>query len=399
MSKTKILPDSKLMFIVVVLAFAIVQQLARPKYCTVCRMNAPPTADANSSSQYAYDQPPQQLVQFVSYSAIITVQNDTELRTAVSNLQPNSTLKIAPGVYRGGQTVQGIDGLTIEAADPQRSPIFQGGANAWHFSNCSNLTVRNLICKEQTGNGLNLDDGGKAKAATNVTLEKLQVIDIGPKGNHDGIKLSGLDGFRVTECLIQGWGGQGIDMVGCRDGLIDKCRFEGKEGFSASAGVQTKGGSSDIIVENCKFKDAGERPLNIGGSTGLDYFRPKDAKYEAARIVARHNRIEGSLCAVAFVGVDGAEFEDNEILYPQKWIFRVLQETTGERFVPCRNVKVVNNRITFRRAEVQIEANIGAGTQAETFQFRGNHWHAVDRPDRSHPKLPVKEEDGHYGVP
>ncbi len=93
-----------------------------------------------------------------------------------------------------------------------------------------------------------------------------------------------------------------------------------------------------------------------------------------------------------------AELSDNTILYPKKWVLRILQETNGERFVPCRNIKVFNNRIAFKRAEVQVECNVGSGTAANTSEFRGNHWFAADQPNRSKPKLPVEELDGHYGV-
>ncbi|MBU6387081.1 MAG: right-handed parallel beta-helix repeat-containing protein [Planctomycetes bacterium] len=137
----------------------------------------------------------------------------------------------------------------------------------------------------------------------------------------------------IRDCGISGWGGQGIDMVGCHDSLVSGCRFVGKPNFTATAGVQTKGGCSDIMIEKCHFIQAGERPMNIGGSTDWRLFRPASAKFEARRIAVRDNTIEGSSCAAAFVGVDGAEFIGNTILYPEKRIFRVLQETTAEDFL------------------------------------------------------------------
>ncbi len=120
--------------------------------------------------------------------------------------------------------------------------------------------------------------------------------------------------------------------------MISFCRIIGKEGFSASAGIQLKGGTSDIVIERCHLTNAGGRPINLGGSTGLPYFRPVGAKHEAARLIVRNNTIEGGLCAAAFVGVDGAEFVDNTVKYPERWIFRILQETQEPGFVPCRNV-------------------------------------------------------------
>ncbi len=322
-----------------------------------------------------------------------------ELRAALAKLADGDTLKIAPGEYPGGNHVSGVAKLTITALDPGNPPVFVAGANAWHFSRCPGLSLSHLHTRGQTSNGLNLDDGGdRENPVEGITLAHLEIRDIGPKGNHDGIKGSGLVNLTVRDCLIEGWGGQGIDLVGCHRSLITGCRFVGKEGFSASAGVQFKGGCSEIVVEKCVFTNAGERPLNLGGSTGLAYFRPPGAKYEAAKLIARENMIEGGLCAASFVGVDGAAFSNNTILFPGRWIFRILQETTEPGFVPCRNVRVTGNRILFRRGEIRSDVNIGGGTAPETFIFERNHWFAEDRPEASKPQLPVEETGGVYGT-
>ncbi len=292
-----------------------------------------------------------------------------------------------------------VERLTIEALDPNQPPHFKGSANAWQFSRCDHLSLRHLKLSGQTSNGLNLDDGGKFDSPTiGITISNVEVSDIGPRGNCDGIKCSGLDRLTIEHCRISGWGGQGIDMVGCHDSVIRHCEFVGKPGFTASAGVQTKGGSSDIRIEGCQFNNAGERPLNLGGSTDLNLFRPSGAMYEAKRITTTNNRIEGSLCAVAFVGIEGAEFNSNTILYPEKWVFRILQETRAEGFAACSNVTIANNQIIFRRSIVQTEVNIGEGTKPETFRFAGNRWYAEDRPQTSQPRLPTQEANGTYGT-
>ncbi|MCX6838300.1 MAG: right-handed parallel beta-helix repeat-containing protein [Verrucomicrobia bacterium] len=329
----------------------------------------------------------------------IIVRDGDSLRTALLSLKPDTTLKIAPGDYPGGHHVSGVEKLTVAALEPENPPHFKSGANAWHFSRCNELTLRNLRISGQTSNGLNLDDGGDwANPSTGITIEHVAISDIGPKGNHDGIKCSGLDKVTIRDCTITGWGGQGIDFVGCHHSVITGCKFIGKEGFTASAGIQLKGGTSDVAVEKCHFTNAGERPINLGGSTGQPYFRPQGAKHEAARLIVRDNIIEGSLCAAAFVGVDGAEFSGNTILYPMRWIFRILQETREPEFTPCRNVLIKDNRIVFRRSQVQIDINIGDGTAPETFRFENNRWFAEDRPQASKPRLPVEEKDGVNGV-
>lgn len=329
----------------------------------------------------------------------VVVRTAVELKEALRAPAPGTTIQIAPGEYSGGWTVTGVSGLTIEAVDEKARPVFRGGRGAWHFSRCEALTVRGLVIVGQTVNGLNIDDGGqRERPVRGVKIERVEVREIGPQGNYDAIKLSGLDEFTVRDCRLEGWAGQGIDMVGCHRGLVTGCEMRGKDGFSASAGIQMKGGSSEITVEKCRFVRAGQRPVNMGGSTGMEYFRPPGARYEARALVVRACVFEGSPCAAAFVGLDGGEFSGNTILYPEKWIFRILQETQAEGFAPCRQVVVRGNRIVFRRTQLATEVNIAAGTAPETFTFAGNRWFAADQPTASKPKLPTAESGGEYGV-
>lgn len=331
-------------------------------------------------------------------AAELTVSSPAELRAALVRLRDGDTLRIAPGEYPGGHHVAGRAKLTITALDPGDPPLFVGGANAWHVSRCPELTVTHLRTRGQSNNGINLDDGGERdRPVTGITLAHLEVREVGPRGNHDGIKGSGLVNLTIRDCLIEGWGGQGIDLVGCHRSLISDCRFVGREGFSATAGVQLKGGCSEIVVERCAFRHAGDRPLNLGGSTGLDYFRPPGVKREAAGLIVRDNVIEGGQCAAAFVGVDGVDFTGNTILFPERWIFRVLQETREPGFAPCRHVRVTGNRIVFRRGQIRSDVNVGEGTAPQTFAFEANRWFAADRPEASKPQLPVTEKAGVYG--
>lgn len=329
----------------------------------------------------------------------IVVKTPQELTAALRSLKAGTVLKIAPGVYPGGHTTAGVERLTVEALDPANPPQFKGGNQAWQFSRCSHLTLRNLIVSGQPMNGINVDDGGnRDQPVIGVTLENVEGREIGPTGNHDGIKLSGLDQLTIRGCKIEGWAGEGIDMVGCHKVLVTGCELKGKEGFAASTGIQMKGGCSEITIEKCRLTNAGMRPINLGGSTGMPYFRPANATYEAKDLVVKDNVIEGGDCAAAFVGLDGGEFTGNTILNPNKWIFRILQETRVEGFALCRNVIVKNNAITFQRSQIKVEVNIGPGTQPETFRFEGNQWFAKDKPTASKPKLPTEEVGGVYGV-
>ena len=338
-------------------------------------------------------------------SSEILVSNPAQLRKAVGEAKPGTIIRIAPGTYPGGVSASGLQGtaeapIVIRAADPAHPPVFQGGGSAFQLSDVAHLEIHDLVIEKATGNGLNIDDAGTIETPTHhVLLRGLVVRDIGPRGNHDGIKLSGVDDFLVETCTIESWGsgGSGIDMVGCHRGVIRGGVFRHGDNDGAD-GVQAKGGSSEIVVERCRFLHAGQRAVNIGGSTGLAYFRPKVQGHEAKRITVRDCLFVGSMSPAAFVGVDEADFEHNTIIRPTRWGFRILQETREPGFVPCRNGRIVANLIVYRSDEMVVPINIGDGTAPETFQLDGNAWYCLDRPERARLNLPVRESNGRSGI-
>ena len=334
----------------------------------------------------------------------VEVRDDASLRAALKIAQPGTHICIAPGRYSPGVWAANLQGtvkqpLIIEGSDEKNPPLFEGGSEAWHLSDCSYLTLRNIAVRKQTSNGINIDDGGTYETPTHhITLEKLHVADIGPQGNHDAIKLSGVDDFVVRDCMVEGWGGQAVDMVGCHRGLIDGCIFRGKSSFSQDTGPQTKGGSSEITIRRCLFDNAGTRAVNLGGSTGLRFFRPQGALYEAKDITVEGCTFIGSQAPIAYVGVDGAMVRYNTIYHPSNWVLRILQETTDKGFAPCGNGRFEHNLVVFRRTEVQVFVNIGLNTQPEIFKFADNLWFCEDRPEASKPALPGSESGGVYGA-
>ena len=289
--------------------------------------------------------------------------------------------------------------IIIAGANSEKPPIIRGGGNCIQFSDISYLEIQNFVLAEATGNGINIDDGGSFDTPSHhIVLKELVLQDIGPEGNRDGIKLSGVEDFRIENCIVQRWGsrGSGIDMVGCHRGIIEGCVFRHGDQAGDNA-IQTKGGSMDIVIRRCRFENAGSRAINAGGSTGLQFFRPKPQGYEAKDIIIEGNTFIGSMSPIAFVGIDGAIARFNTIYRPKKWILRILQETRGPEFVPSRNGQFINNIIVFRSDEVDIAVNIGSATAPETFKFAGNFWYCLDDPNKSQLQLPNIETDGIYG--
>lgn len=193
-----------------------------------------------------------------------------------------------------------------------------------------------------------------------------------------------------------GGGGSGIDLVGCRDGLITGCTLANETQRGAS-GIQLKGGSRDIVIRGCRLENAGQRAINIGGSTGLAFFRPAPPGYEAAAITVERCMIIGSDAAIAFVGIDGAAVRFNTIYHPRRWAVRILQETREPGFVACHGGAFTDNLVVFDIAAAR-HPNIGDATAPETFTFARNVWYCDTDPAQSRPRLPVEEPGGVYGL-
>jgi Right handed beta helix region len=335
----------------------------------------------------------------------VHVKTRAELQKAAAQAVPGTKIMIAPGTYAGGLLFANLHGtkerpIVFAAADESRPPVIQGGGNCLHLSEPAHVELHNLIFEKGEGNGLNIDDGGSKTPAQHVVLRGLIVRDIGSEGNHDGIKLSGLNDFLVENCTVERWGkqGSGIDMVGCHRGVVAHSTLR-TGGHLGANGVQIKGGSSQVNIRFCRFENAGGRGVNLGGSTGLAYFRPAPQGYEAKDLTVEDCTFIGSQAPLAFVGVDGATVRHNTFYGPKRWLLRILQENQEAGFVPCRNGKMTNNIIAFRSDELVAVSNIGPKTAPETFHFSENFWHCIDKPERAMRivQLPTAETKGIYG--
>ena len=339
--------------------------------------------------------------------APVRVKDRAGLERALRAAKAGTTILLAPGTYEGGLHVadlRGVDGLPIllAAEDPKTPPVFRGGTSGLHLSDPQHVELQDLVFEGAGGNGLNIDDGGSLDSpAVDVTLTRLVVRDVGPQGNCDGIKLSGVQRSFVQDCTLERWGagGSAIDMVGCHDMRIERCTI-GPARAATATGIQAKGGSRRVRIGFCSFVDAGGRAVNAGGSTGMAYFRPQPQGFEAQDITVEDCTFSGGDAAVAFVGCDGATVRHNVIYRPRRWVLRILQETRAEGFVPCRNGVFEHNVVVFRSDELRAAVNIGPGTYAQSFRFAHNVWYCADAPatTASLVKLPVREAGGLYGT-
>ena len=98
-------------------------------------------------------------------AAAVTVADADGLRRALADAVPGTTIRIAPGTYRGGISARGLRGepgrpIVLAAADPERPPVFEGGDFGLHLSDPAHVELHDLVVARVRGNGINIDDGG-----------------------------------------------------------------------------------------------------------------------------------------------------------------------------------------------------------------------------------------------
>lgn len=330
------------------------------------------------------------------------------LARAAHNLSPGTAIYLHAGTYAGGLSLSDIRGtvaspIWIAGAPGESRPIIQGGGDGLHFVRPRYLVIQDLEIRDAASNGINIDDGddvGNADAARFVVLRGLAIHDTGvrPSGIADCLKLAGVNDVTVLHSTFgrcgnaPGSGAVGVNGVGVHRATIAFNRFA-VNGYGA---LQFKGGSDEIDIVSNFVQDAGWRGVNMGGSTGVAFFRPplttSRPNYEAARVRTKANVFVGGEAAAAFAGCVECEFSYNTVVNPSKWVVRVLQETTtaGQyAFAPASAGRIANNIFYFRRSDLSSgeDINVGGGTDPASFSLTGNLWYAYDAPRQSGPRL------------
>lgn len=304
------------------------------------------------------------------------------IERALPIVTPGTRVLVHEGTYGpfSHDGLAGEEGRPIAIAGEGAVTLEARGADAViGLSDAAYLVIEGFTLTGAMVHGMNIDDGGSYETPSHhLLLRSITIAGAGSGENNDCIKLSGVDDFWIYATDISGCDqGEIIDMVGCHRGVISSNYFHD----TIQNGVQAKGGSADTIIHGNIFENIPGRAINAGGSTGLEFFRPLDATYEAARISILSNVFvrngETSGAAIAYVGCDGCVAAHNTIIEPRSWVLRILQENTDARFVPSRDGLFVNNLVVLDPSDLRAELiNVGPDTAPETFTLGNNLWYA-----------------------
>jgi hypothetical protein len=336
------------------------------------------------------------------------VSNDEEFAAALEAVQPGDEIVMNQGVYAGGIYREGLKQVTIRSADPAKPAVIEGGGFGMMLSDPVDVTLANLIFRKQLDNGLNIDDGGSYETpASGIKLLNITVRDMVNEGNHDGIKLAGVNDFLIDGVTVENWGNDGsaIDFVGCHHGLVQNSSLKQKNLEVGGSGIRPKGGTKDVTIRANRIElPIGKgRAIQAGGSTDAEYFRFEDgdSDYEAKDINVEGNVIIGGSSAISWVNIDGGVFHHNFVHRPGQWVLRILNENPETSIVDTQNGQFHDNYVVYNDTddEFNTAVNVGDETKPESFSFARNRWFniASPTPEGSKPELPADESEGVYG--
>ena len=243
------------------------------------------------------------------------------IAAAARAAKPGTAVYIHAGTYRGGLAFAALRGsasapIWLMGAPGETRPIIRGGGEGLHLVRPRYVVVSDLEIRDIEDNGINVDDGdavADAEAARFLVFRNIDVHDVGqtPHGVADCLKMAGVNDVVIARSRFgrcgsgPSTGAVGVGGVGVQRAVVRFNTFEA----NGYGGVQFKGGSSNVEISSNVFVDAGDRDVQMGGSTGVPSFRPplrsSDMNYEAAHIQVVANLFVGGEAAVAFTGCIG----------------------------------------------------------------------------------------------
>lgn len=332
------------------------------------------------------------------------VSTNNELQAALDIAKPGDrVLLTANGTFAGPISRNNLNGITLTSQNRANPATITGGNVGLRLGSPKDVTVSHLVFDAQTINSINFDDTG-GTPGQNITIEHVRIQNLNPNGNHDAIKFSGINHFRLSQNVITSFGdaGSAFDLLGSHFGTIESNFIQNPHAGPGSRAFGPKGGAKDLRFQGNRIDLPVGRAIQFGGSTdpGLYRYVDGDSGYEAAHITAIGNVVTGSDSPANFVNISqGGRFAFNYAQFPNQRILRILNENPGEPIVDTANGQLLYNDFVYQDGLDQI-VNAGNETDPGSFTFVGNRWFNVDGGPAGPGELnlPAPETDGTYGL-
>ncbi len=302
------------------------------------------------------------------------------LGRALQGAGPGRQVILLAGTYGPLGSFAGLQGT---ASNPikivgEGTVTVSGGSTGLSLQDPRHVVLENIAVQNTSIHGMNIDDGGSYDTpAGPLILRNIRIRNAGTGGNVDCLKMSGVDQFYIDQSEFSNCNaGETIDMVGCHNGIVTRSYFHD----TPAHGLQTKGGSSDILIHGNVFRAIAGHSLQMGGSTGDPYVRPLNAPYEGERIRAVANLVlQAGQASFNFQACNECVALHNTVVGPGRYLIRILGggRDTGP-IIRSRNGHVVNNIIQGQVTAGIVNVDSGGNAEPGTFQFANNLWYQIN---------------------
>jgi hypothetical protein len=304
-----------------------------------------------------------------------------------ARLRPGDELILMPGKHKPGG-VDVLEGtaanpIIIRGVDPEHPGEIVAEREGIRFREVRHVVIRDLIISGGSINGMTLggDNSAVDRGPNNVTIKGVTVRGVGPRGQRHGIACMGLSVVRIEDCRFEGWGGAAVDFAACKDVKVIGCTMKGLDDYGQLFGVRVRAGTSEALIERCKFDNAGKIALCLGAASNFDDFLPPlspeaapGSVFEAAYVNVEQCVIVDSLCAVVYDHSRDCAVQRNTIVRPRQTVIALLAEQTDPRFSAGHNNIFRGNIVEWEPGDLKSFAEVAATADGKSFFMFPNLW-------------------------
>lgn len=317
-------------------------------------------------------------------------------------LRPGDEIILMPGKHKPGivDVLEGTakDPIIIRGVDPEHPGEIVADRDGMRIREIRNVVIRDLIVTGGSISGISIggSNGASEDAVHNVTIRNVTVKRVGPRGQRHAIACMGLNIVRIENCQFEGWGGAAVDLAACREAKVIGCSLKGLTDFSQLFGVRVRAGTNNVLIERCRFDNAGKIAVCLGAASSLEDFIPAlsteaepGSVFEAAYVTVEQCVILDSLCAVVYDHSRDCAVQRNTIVRPRQTVIALLAEQTDPRFSAGHNNIFGGNIVVWEPGDLKSFAEVAAKADGKAFFMFPNLWWSTQSPDERAKLAPV----------